>query len=139
MTALQGAEVRRRHAASIVRKLREKLHMSQAAFAEALGSPGAQALVSRWERGLVRPNRETLVRIAELAGESPEIFEPPTAFDVVDAELALRLVDGGGVADSRTRQWILNEIETAFLRAGLPPAAWPSWLVQLRESLSAED
>ena len=46
-----------------IRAARERLHMSQAALAEAIGA-GTQSTVAGWERGRTEPDGETLARLA---------------------------------------------------------------------------
>jgi putative transcriptional regulator len=45
-----------------IRRIREKAHMSQATFALALNVP--KMLVSKWERGVVRPSGPSLKLLA---------------------------------------------------------------------------
>ena len=46
-----------------IRAARERLHMSQAVLAEAIGA-GNQSTVAGWERGRTEPDGETLARLA---------------------------------------------------------------------------
>ena len=46
-----------------IRAARERLHMSQAALAEAIDA-GNQSTVAGWERGRTEPDGETLARLA---------------------------------------------------------------------------
>lgn len=57
-----------------VKDIRENLAMTQAEFAEKLGT--SQVAVSRWEKGLVRPGVDYLARIAALGGCAMEDIAP---------------------------------------------------------------
>lgn len=60
----------------VIADIMEQLEMTrQAQLAEAIGSPGAQANVSRWISGTRRPSYSTLHKIAALVGEDVGIFQ----------------------------------------------------------------
>ena len=67
-----------------IRAARERLHMSQAALADAIGA-GNQSTVAGWERGRTEPDGETLARLAvilkvttdHLLGVQSEILSLP--------------------------------------------------------------
>ena len=70
-----------------IRSLRYRLGMNQADFAEALGMPGGQSLVSRWEKGKVVPSMKTLMKLEDLGQEDDPTYELlQDAQDVLVAE-----------------------------------------------------
>lgn len=57
-----------------IKDIREALSLTQAEFAEKLGT--SQVAVSRWEKGIVRPGVDYLSRIAALGGCAMEDITP---------------------------------------------------------------
>ena len=87
-----------------IRAARERLHMSQAALAEAIGA-GNQSTVAGWERGRTEPDGETLARLAvilkvstdHLLGVQSDVLSLPAdvadlAKDIADLPPAARAV-----------------------------------------------
>ncbi|HEY7769471.1 helix-turn-helix transcriptional regulator [Longimicrobium sp.] len=77
---------------------------TQKEFAVALGRPGSQAQVSKWERGEVAPDPDTLVAVAQLGGMSSlaEFYEAAEAVDDDEdapAERFIRALSVEGVVD----------------------------------------
>lgn len=84
-----GSEARPQVAREI-RRIRGRLGLSQEGFAAALGMPGSQAQVSKWERGAVAPAEGTLRQIAKLAHVSPELFGLAPEGETGESEEAIR-------------------------------------------------
>lgn len=58
-----------------IARIRRRLGMTQADMAAALGSDSLQPHVSKWERGLIVPQVESLSRIAKIGGVPMSIFD----------------------------------------------------------------
>lgn len=80
-----------------IRRIRQELGMSQAAFATAvLGYAQGQSHVSRWERGDILPSPENLERIAELAGRDVTTFQLPGATPTLNPDFSSFGLDFAG-------------------------------------------
>lgn len=66
-----------------IRRIRGSRSEKQEEFAAAVGMPGAQSDISKWERGEKRPGAETLKVIARLGGVSVSTF-----YQEVDSNVA---------------------------------------------------
>jgi transcriptional regulator with XRE-family HTH domain len=128
-----------------IQQIRQGLGMNQSEFAAALGRPGSQGQVSRWEQGRQAPPSTVLAEIARLGETDVEDLlelmrgtstEPEGVVsvipDLIDPDLARRLVHPRSPADERTRLWIVNQIESAYLESGIGEGEWPRWLRELR-------
>lgn len=133
--ALQPLYSRHRVAHKIKEIRKERLDLTQAEFAEALGAPESQSQVSQWETGKVMPSEETLTKIADLAGlrlhyfiEGP-IYEGAGALGEMIIEVAERMSDRfprDEVLD------VMQELVDEFLEGGAfgdgDMAAWRGYL-----------
>lgn len=82
-----------------MRMARERVNLTQAAAAEALGLSGhSKSTLSAWENGSREPKASYMVRMAELYEIPVEILmtpPAPTAYEIIDARLdELRRVAG---------------------------------------------
>lgn len=87
-----------------VRAIREELRLKQQEFAERLGRPGSQSVVSEIERGAREPEPTILLDIAALAGKGVEHFQA---------------VPDAGEAERRDKLTVLRwlEAQAAAIRA----------------------
>jgi transcriptional regulator with XRE-family HTH domain len=80
-----------------IRHIRKSLNMNQPEFAAALGFKERGPTVSTWEHGKQTPDRETLEKIAKLAGTTyAEVFAP-----LVDGRPEVEAGQGNGRGDAR--------------------------------------
>lgn len=117
-----------------VRRVRERLGMSQTAFADALGlkAPGGQTIVSRWEKGR-GVSGESLEKIATLAGEPVEIFQArsATALEPITAQEAVELRDLLSDAMSAMGEALAIVARATSRPGGVVPAVAPGEATRL--------
>lgn len=58
-----------------IKGIRKSMGKTQEEFAAALGMPGSQAEISKWERGRTRPSYESLAKIGALVGVGVDVFQ----------------------------------------------------------------
>ena len=127
-----------------IRQLRKRKGWLQRDLAERIGGGCDQTVVSRWETGKLQPSRETLTKITDLFETSLELFypvdqpqEPGGRPQIIDPVLGQNLVSGSAFAGFGVQVWILNQIESAYIRASVEPDAFPEWLKRSRVELGS--
>lgn len=142
----QGGDMggRRKDLGNEIRAVREGLpgKVTQPAFAEMLGYKPRAVTVSDWERNESRPNRETLERIAELAGKSYEEFmegvdtgptdraEPDEGTPSLDQlswlpRLVEKVLDDNSLSGAEKRE-LVAELNASAMRFWAVAAEWAS-------------
>jgi transcriptional regulator with XRE-family HTH domain len=131
-----------------IRRIRQQLGLSQAQLAKALGAPGRQSDVSKWEQGKGAPSEETLERLASLAGEDFSVFErqqpnPPRQDEEPSPDLVRALAHIEGLAiEEPLKTWRLEALAAVYradaLRQAEQAATLRASAIREAEAASAE-
>ncbi|MEE9140176.1 MAG: helix-turn-helix domain-containing protein [Alphaproteobacteria bacterium] len=98
-----------------IRALRERAGASQAIFADTVGV--SQPTVSRWETGEDEPDKASLIRLAQLAGQTPAEFQ----YGPAGAQLGQIPVEIAGYVGAGSEIYPIDDLGAGLDQVDVPP------------------